>query len=94
MHPLAIWLNLFKTKMNNPSSDVSKGGKAPLKAFLGLDPTQQRLLLLSLVSWTIQTIVLFYYAITRTTDKVPVWMYLAYVVTTLVSYYLYYMLAI
>lgn len=75
--------------MSNPIVE-----KKPLKAFLGLDSTQQRLLLLSLVSWTIQTIILFYFAITRTTDKVPIWMYFGYVVSTLFSYYLYYMLAI
>jgi hypothetical protein len=68
--------------------------KIPLKSFLGLDSTQQRLLLLSLVAWTIQSIVLFYYAINRTTDKVPVWMYFGYILSTLFSYYLYYMLAI
>jgi hypothetical protein len=68
--------------------------KIPLKSFLGLDSTQQRLLLLSMVSWSVQTIILFYYAITRTTDKVPVWMYFGYILSTLFSYYLYYMLAI
>lgn len=66
----------------------------PLKFFPGLDATQQRLLLLSLVSWSVQTVILFYYAVTRTTDKVPVWMYFGYILSTLFSYYLYYMLAL
>lgn len=74
------------------STPVSE--KKPLKAFLGLDATQQRLLTLSLISWSMQTIFLFYFAITRTTDKVPVWMYFAYPALTLSSYYLYYMLAL
>ena len=77
--------------MTNPDASVDKKFKDP--NFLGLNADQTKLLLINLSSFAVSTGFLFYYGTKDGTIKSN-WLFLFYIASAMVSYYLYYTMII